>query len=80
MVLEPDFTYASLITQAILSSPEQRLLLQDIYTYIKQHYVYYQYCSKQWQNSIRHNLSLHRAFEQLPKEKGTPGKGSYWIV
>ncbi|KAK9711900.1 transcription factor [Basidiobolus ranarum] len=80
LVLEPDFTYASLITQAILNSPEQRLLLQDIYAYIKQHYTYYQYCSKQWQNSIRHNLSLHRAFDQLPKEKGTPGKGSYWIV
>ncbi|ORX91738.1 hypothetical protein K493DRAFT_409193 [Basidiobolus meristosporus CBS 931.73] len=80
LVLEPDFTYASLIAQAILNSPDQRLLLQDIYAYIKKHYTYYQYCSKQWQNSIRHNLSLHRAFDQLPKEKGTPGKGSYWIV
>ncbi|ORX83252.1 winged helix DNA-binding domain-containing protein, partial [Basidiobolus meristosporus CBS 931.73] len=77
---EPKFTYATLIAQAIMSTPEQRMLLQDIYSYITTKYEYYRTCNKQWQNSIRHNLSLHKAFCKLPRQKGTPGKGNFWTL
>ncbi|KAK9764738.1 transcription factor [Basidiobolus ranarum] len=77
---EPKFTYATLIAQAIMSTPEQKMLLQDIYSYITTKYEYYRTCNKQWQNSIRHNLSLHKAFCKLPRQKGTPGKGNFWTL
>ncbi|KAK9767619.1 transcription factor [Basidiobolus ranarum] len=77
---EPKLTYATLIAQAIMSTSEQKTLLQDIYSYITTNYEYYRTCSKQWQNSIRHNLSLHKAFCKLPRQKGTPGKGNFWTL
>lgn len=74
------FSYASLIAQALLNSPENRLTLKEIYNYILINYPELTERKKGWQNSIRHNLSLNKAFFKEPKMKGTPGKGSYWTI
>ncbi|SCU94235.1 LAFA_0F20648g1_1 [Lachancea sp. 'fantastica'] len=78
--VKPPFSYATMITQAILSNPEGVLSLADIYKYISSNFAYYRYAKTGWQNSIRHNLSLNKAFEKVPRKPSEPGKGMKWRI
>lgn len=78
--VKPQLSYATMITQAILSSPQGILALSDIYDYISEHYAYYRHTKQGWQNSIRHNLSLNKAFEKVPRKANEPGKGMKWQI
>lgn len=49
---KPSYSYASLIAQAIISSPKQRLALSNIYCWIMDTYPYYKTQSSGWQVSI----------------------------
>ncbi|KAJ4921703.1 hypothetical protein JOQ06_002003 [Pogonophryne albipinna] len=78
-----NFSYADLISQAIESSPENRLTLAQIYDWMVRSVPYFKdkgdtNSSAGWKNSIRHNLSLHSRFLKLQNE-GT-GKSSWWIL
>lgn len=78
--IKPPYSYATMISQAILSVPEQMMSLADIYTWISAHYAFYRFSKPGWQNSIRHNLSLNKAFEKVPRRENEPGKGSKWQI
>ncbi|KAK4039706.1 fork-head transcriptional regulator 2 [Parachaetomium inaequale] len=77
--IKPQFSYAQMITQAIMNTPEQKLNLAGIYHYIQTRYAYYRHQpATGWQNSIRHNLSLNKAFEKIARSTDEPGKGMKW--
>ncbi|CAI5758355.1 unnamed protein product [Candida verbasci] len=78
--IKPPYSYATMITQAILSNPQGVMSLSDIYSWIANHYAYYKYSKSGWQNSIRHNLSLNKAFEKVPRKPNEPGKGMKWQI
>ena len=75
---KPDYSYAAMIGQAIISSPEHRLPLQDIYEYITTVYPYYKRGEQTWMNSVRHALSTMAVFRKVPRGK-MEGK-SLWAI
>ncbi|KAL9077621.1 MAG: hypothetical protein Q9157_003265 [Trypethelium eluteriae] len=77
---KPQFSYAHLIGMAILRAPNRRLTLAQIYKWISDTFSFYQSADAGWQNSIRHNLSLNKAFIKQERPKDDPGKGNYWAI
>ncbi|KAI9891088.1 MAG: transcription factor [Vezdaea aestivalis] len=77
---KPPYSYASMIGQAILSAPDEKLTLNNIYSWIMDRYAFYRFSASGWQNSIRHNLSLNKAFEKIPRRTDEPGKGMKWQI
>lgn len=78
--LKPPYSYAAMIAQAIFSSEEEKLTLSNIYSWIQDKYSFYRHSASGWQNSIRHNLSLNKAFQKVPRRTDEPGKGMKWQV
>lgn len=77
---KPPHSYATLIAMSILRSPNRRLTLSQIYKWIHSTYSFYGPADSGWQNSIRHNLSLNKAFVKTERPKDDPGKGNYWTI
>ncbi|KAE8612507.1 hypothetical protein XENTR_v10012881 [Xenopus tropicalis] len=68
--VRPPFTYASLIRQAILESPEKQLTLNEIYNWFTRQFAYFRRNAATWKNAVRHNLSLHKCFVRVENVKG----------
>lgn len=75
---KPQHSYIGLIAMAILSSPETKLVLSDIYQHILDNYPYFRSRGPGWRNSIRHNLSLNDCF--IKAGRSANGKGHYWAI
>lgn len=77
---KPPYSYATLIGMSILRATNRRLTLAQIYKWISDTFSYYKNSDPGWQNSIRHNLSLNKAFIKQERPKDDPGKGNYWAI
>lgn len=75
---KPQHSYIGLIAMAILSNPDMKLVLSDIYQYILDNYSYFRTRGPGWRNSIRHNLSLNDCF--IKAGRSANGKGHYWSI
>nr|XP_046912398.1 hepatocyte nuclear factor 3-beta-like [Dermatophagoides farinae] len=63
---------------AILSMPDEKMVLADIYQYILDNYSYFRNRGPGWRNSIRHNLSLNDCF--VKSTRSANGKGHFWAI
>ncbi|XP_075987058.1 forkhead box transcription factor P isoform X6 [Anticarsia gemmatalis] len=73
--VRPPFTYASLIRQAIIESPDKQLTLNEIYNWFQSTFCYFRRNAATWKNAIRTNLSLHKCFVRYEDDFG-----SFWMV
>ncbi|KAI9828531.1 MAG: hypothetical protein M1819_006588 [Sarea resinae] len=75
--------YAKLIYKALMSVPEHKMVLRDIYGWFQRNTDKAKNSSsKGWQNSIRHNLSMNGAFQKVdqvfPADESK--KGFIWVL
>jgi hypothetical protein len=66
---KPDLSYAALVGRAIISSPEHRLTLQEIYDWITIVFPHFKRGETTWMNSIRHVLSTTVCFRKVTRER-----------
>ncbi|EGX95500.1 forkhead domain-containing protein [Cordyceps militaris CM01] len=73
--------YSQLLYRAFMSSNTRKLSLRQIYQWFEDN-TNKAVNNKGWQNSIRHNLSMNRAFEKAPlKEDGTESRrATEWVL
>ncbi|GJE84898.1 forkhead box transcription factor [Phanerochaete sordida] len=76
---KPQYTYAQLCYRAI-KALGGRASLQDICQWIQDSYEWYKYSDKDWESSVRHNLSSSRAFKKVERGPEEKGKGALWSV
>ena len=53
--------------------------MSEIYAEIHRRHPYYLLENRNWQNSIRHNLTLNKCFVKVPRSSNE-GRGSYWTM
>jgi hypothetical protein len=75
---KPDISYIELVAKAIMSSPDNSVLLGDIYKWIEDNFPYYKCTKNSWRNSIRHNLSVNECFVKSKRVKN--GRGFFWSI
>uniref|UniRef100_A0A1A9WYD4 Fork-head domain-containing protein n=1 Tax=Glossina brevipalpis TaxID=37001 RepID=A0A1A9WYD4_9MUSC len=73
---KPPFNYSHIIGMAMLENG-RRVTLQQICSWIELKFAFFR-VRKKWNNSIRHNLSLHPCFRKIGRNKEDKGKGGYW--
>ncbi|KAL3265228.1 hypothetical protein HHI36_009442 [Cryptolaemus montrouzieri] len=76
---KPPYSFSCLIFMAIEESQQKALPVKEIYSWILNHFPYFQNAPTGWKNSVRHNLSLNKCFQKVEKAPNL-GKGSLWTV
>ncbi|EMD40460.1 hypothetical protein CERSUDRAFT_111060 [Gelatoporia subvermispora B] len=76
---KPQLTYAQLCYRGI-KALGGKASLQDICQWIKETYEWFKYCDKDWESSVRHNLSSNPGFKKLLRSKEEKGKGALWLI
>ncbi|XP_055858221.1 uncharacterized protein LOC129920707 [Episyrphus balteatus] len=72
---KPPFNYSHIIGMAMVENG--RMTLQQICSWIESKFAFFR-VRKRWNNSIRHNLSLHHCFKKIDRSKYEKGKGGFW--
>ena len=74
---EPPYSFTALAGLAIMSYPQKKATLNEIYSFISSTFPFYKRSQRAWKNSIRNSLYSSDCFMR-PRDKG--GKNVYWTI
>ena len=74
---EPPYSFTALAGLAIMSYPQKKATLNEIYSFIASTFPFYKRSQRAWKNSIRNCLYSSDCFIR-PHDKG--GKNVYWTI
>ena len=75
---KPPFSYTELISMAIRDSREGSLTLKEIYQYIMDKFPYYEKSERNWQRSVRYNLSMN--FSKVRRKGVDEWRDNYKVI
>ncbi|KPP64544.1 hypothetical protein Z043_117100 [Scleropages formosus] len=78
--IKPPYSYATLICMAMQANKNTKITLSYIYEWIRNNFCYFRHADPNWQNSIRHSLSVNKCFIKVPRQKDEPGKRGFWTI
>jgi hypothetical protein len=78
VAIKPQKSYLEIITEALLASPEHKLILADIYQYFLTKYTFFHTTTCAWRNSIRYCLSANECF--VKNGRAPKNRGYYWSI
>ncbi|XP_030007752.1 forkhead box protein N1 isoform X2 [Sphaeramia orbicularis] len=78
---KPIYSYSILIFMALRNSKTGSLPVNEIYSFMTEHFPYFKTAPDGWKNSVRHNLSLNKCFEKVENKNGNSSrKGCLWAL
>ncbi|KAI9188309.1 hypothetical protein H9P43_002700 [Blastocladiella emersonii ATCC 22665] len=80
MAEKPPYPLSTVIAYGIATSTTRRLTLAEIYEWMLATFPYYRTATTNWRNTVRHTLSMNKAFVKIEKSINEYGKGCYWSV
>ncbi|XP_068096914.1 forkhead box protein R1 [Hyperolius riggenbachi] len=60
----PPINYCNLISVALRNSEKGRLNVQQIYSFVREHFPFFRAAPDGWKNTVRHNLCFSSSFEK----------------